>query len=379
MRRVSPGVFDAPLRIDDARAAGVTTLVDVLEYRARREPDVTVFRFLQGDGREKAVITFGELQRRARAVAARLAEHVIPGDRVVLLVPPGIDHIVAFFGCLYAGAIAVPAFPPTRRRADPRVARMVADCSARVAVVTGAFMARLDEWLTQSPELRALSWLDIDTLQQGDDNAWRAPSVTSASLAMLQYTSGSTGEPRGVMISHANLLHNLAVIHRVTAHREGDTAVFWLPPFHDMGLIGGILEPIYASVPTVLMAPATFLQRPFVWLDAISRYRGNTSGAPNFAYALCTERITRDEIATLDLSSWRTSFNGAEPINAETMARFVETFAPAGLHRGVMLPCYGLAEGTLIVSGTPVRAGALPPTIAADRARLEAGDRKSVV
>jgi 8-amino-7-oxononanoate synthase len=358
---------------DDARAAGVQTLVDVLEYRARQQPPQVVFRFLQSDGREKATITFLELQQRARAVATRLGDLVVPGDRVMLLVPPGLDYIAAFFGCLYAGAIAVPAYPPNPRRADPRVARMAADCGARVALVASTLMGRLDDWLQHSPALRTMAWLDIDQLQQNTSQPWQPPPVTAASLAMLQYTSGSTGEPRGVMVTHANLLHNLSIIHRVTRHRDGDTAVFWLPPFHDMGLIGGILEPIYANVPTVLMAPATFLQRPLVWLETMSRYRGTGTGAPNFAYALCVERISAEERRTLDLSSWRTSYNGAEPINAVTMRRFVETFAECGLRSNVILPCYGLAEGTLIVSGTPVRDGIVPQTVLADRTLLEAG------
>ena len=360
------------LKHDDARLAGAQTLVDVLEYRARRHPSQIVFRYLHGDGREKATITFGALQQRARAVAAQLSEQVMPGDRVVLLVPPGLDYIAAFFGCLYAGAVAVPAYPPNPRRTDPRVVRMVADCGARVAIVTSALIARLEDWVLHSPELRSLAWLDVERLQTEDASDWRSPSVTAASLAMLQYTSGSTGDPRGVMLTHANLLHNSAVIHRVSQIRENDSAVFWLPPFHDMGLIGGILQPIYANVPTVLMAPATFLQRPQLWLETISKYRATSSGAPNFAYALCVERTTPEERAAIDLSSWRTSFNGAEPIHADTMARFVKAFAPSGLRSDVMVPCYGLAEATLLVSGGPVPQS--PHVIFADRARLESGE-----
>ncbi|MEO7359695.1 MAG: aminotransferase class I/II-fold pyridoxal phosphate-dependent enzyme, partial [Gemmatimonadaceae bacterium] len=357
---------------DDARAAGVQTFVDVLEYRARQQSTQVAFRYLQGDGVEKISITYAALQQRARAVAVQLSQQIVTGDRVMILVPPGLDYIAAYFGCLYAGAIAVPAYPPNPRRADPRVARMVADCGARVAVVSSALMARMDDWLKHSPELRALTWLDVDGLQYGDASAWRSPDITSASLAMLQYTSGSTGDPRGVMITHANLLHNSAIIHRVNAHREDDCVVFWLPPFHDMGLIGGVLQPIYAGLPTVLMGPATFLQRPLLWLEAISRYRATSSGAPNFAYALCVDRISPEERAALDLSSWRTSFNGAEPIHAETIARFLEAFAPSGLRNDVILPCYGLAEATLLVSGNSTRE--VPRTIVADRTRLESGE-----
>ncbi len=356
---------------DDAREAGTQTFVDVLEYRAAREPSRTIFRYVHTDGHEQASVTFAELRQRARAIAAGLSEHVVPGDRVVVLVPPGLDYIAAFFGCLYAGAIAVPAYPPNPRRADTRVARMVADCDARVAIVSDAFMARLEGWLALTPELGAVTWLDVSRLLKCDAAALPEPSIVTSSLAMLQYTSGSTGEPRGVMLSHANLLHNSVVVHRVTAHEENDGAVFWLPPFHDMGLIGGILQPIYASVPTSLMAPATFLQRPFRWLEAISRYRATTSGAPNFAYDLCVERIGEDERSTLDLSAWRTSFNGAEPVRAETLTRFIEAFSPCGLRADLFLPCYGLAEGTLLVSGGRASRGQV---VVADRARLESGE-----
>lgn len=359
---------------DDAREAGTQTYVDVLEYRAAKDPSRTIFRYIHSDGHEQASVTFAELRERARAIAAGLSEHVVPGDRVVVLVPPGLDYIAAFFGCLYAGAVAVPAYPPNPRRADTRVARMVADCDARVAIVSDAFMARLENWLALTPELGAVTWLDVTRLLTCDAATLPDPPVVTSSLAMLQYTSGSTGEPRGVMLSHANLLHNSVVVHRVTAHEENDGAVFWLPPFHDMGLIGGILQPIYAAVPTALMAPATFLQRPFRWLEAISRYRATTSGAPNFAYDLCVERIGEDERRTLDLSAWRTSFNGAEPVRAETLTRFVEAFAPCGLRTDLFVPCYGLAEGTLLVSGGRATRGHV---VIADRARLESGELRA--
>jgi 8-amino-7-oxononanoate synthase len=365
-------VSEGDLLRDDARLAGVQTLVDLVDYRAAQQPGHTVFRFINSDGREDGALTFAQLQRRARTIAARLAEHVVPGDRVVLLVPPGLDYVAAFFGCLAAGAVAVPAYPPNPRRADPRVARIVADCGARLALASDALMARLDGWLALTPELGGLTWLDAGRLAEGDAESWRAPQISGVSLAMLQYTSGSTGDPRGVMLAHSNLLHNSATIHGVSAHRAGDNGVFWLPPFHDMGLIGGIVQPVYAGLSAALMAPATFLQRPFRWLEAMSRYRATTSGAPNFAYDLCVERLTDEERASLDLSAWRTSFNGAEPIRADTIARFSGAFAASGLRRDVILPCYGLAEGTLLVSGGPAERP--PLLVQADRRALESGE-----
>lgn len=366
---------ELPLILDDARAAGIRTLVELLEYRAERQPADVVFRFINSDGAEDGALSFAMLQHRARAIAARLADHVVPGDRVLLLVPPGLDYVAAFFGCLYAGAVAVPAYPPNPRRADPRVAGIALDCGARVALASAAFMARLDSWLELTPELRALDWLDAGALAQGDASLWHARPHDPDALAMLQYTSGSTGDPRGVMLAHANLLHNSAIIHRVSEHRAGDNGVFWLPPFHDMGLIGGILQPLYAGLSAALMAPATFLQRPLRWLEAMSRLRATTSGAPNFAYDLCVERIAEEERASLDLSAWRTSFNGAEPIRADTIARFTSAFAIAGVSECVMMPSYGLAEGTLFVSGGPPQRA--PRVVLADRRSLESGELRA--
>jgi 8-amino-7-oxononanoate synthase len=337
---------------DDAHRAGIATLVELLEHRAERQGDDVVFRFVSGDGSEEGALSFRTLRTRAEVIAAGLRAHLDPGDRVVLLVPPGLDYVASFFGCLYAGAVAVPAYPPNPRRADPRVHRIIADSRARVALVHSSLASRLESWLALGDAPPQVRWLDVGELR-GDADASARATVSSADLAMLQYTSGSTGEPRGVMLTHANLLHNSRIIHRVSAHRPGDSGVFWLPPFHDMGLIGGIVQPVYAGLASTLMAPATFLQRPLVWLEAMSKYRATTSGAPNFAYDLCVERTTEEERAALDLSAWRTSFNGAEPVRAETIARFVEAFAASGLRRDVIMPCYGLAEATLIVSGGP--------------------------
>ena len=355
---------------DDARAQGIATLVELLQYRAERQRDDVVFRFLSGDGAEEGRLTFGELRERALGIAAGLRAHADPGDRVVLLVPPGLDYVASFFGCLCAGTVAVPAYPPNPRRADPRVHRIIADSRAKVALVHSSLAARLESWLALGDAPPQVRWLDVTALH-GTTNAAPVAAVSGSDLAMLQYTSGSTGEPRGVMLTHANLLHNSSIIHRVSAHRPGDNGVFWLPPFHDMGLIGGIVQPVYVGLPNALMAPATFLQRPLRWLEAMSRYRATTSGAPNFAYDLCVERTTEEERASLDLSAWRTSFNGAEPVRADTIARFVEAFAIAAVRRSVIVPCYGLAETTLIVSGGPAERE--PVSMHVERRALEQG------
>jgi 8-amino-7-oxononanoate synthase len=357
---------------DDARATGVRTLVELLDYRAEREPDHVVFRFLGGDGAEDGALDFAMLRRRARAIAAALRAHAAPGDRVVLLVPPGLEYVATIFACQYAGMVAVPAYPPNPRRADPRVHRIIADCDARIALVHGALAARLEGWLALGDAPPGVTWLDVSTLTDESDAGPPGDiAADPARLAVLQYTSGSTGEPRGVMLSHANLLHNSAVIHRVSMHRPGDFGVFWLPPFHDMGLIGAILQSVYSGLAAALMAPATFLQRPLRWLEAMSRYRATTSGGPNFAYDLCVDRTTPEERAALDLSAWRTSFNGAEPVRADTMARFARAFASSGFRADVIKPCYGLAECTLFVAGGPADQDVV--TIAASRRALEEG------
>ena len=211
-----------------------------------------------------------------------------------------------------------PRIRPTRAAPIRASSRIAADSGARAALASEQLLARLDGWLALSPELAGLAWLPASAATDADDAQGVMVRAEANSLAMLQYTSGSTGDPRGVMLSHANLMHNSAVIHRVSEHRAGDTGVFWLPPFHDMGLIGGVLQPIYAGLSAAIMAPATFLQRPLTWLEAMARYRATTSGAPNFAYDLCVDRIAAEERAQLDLSHWRTSYNGAEPIRADT-------------------------------------------------------------
>ncbi len=273
------------------------------------------------------MVTFAELRSRVSTMARHIADAAAPGDRVVLLLPPGLDYVTALFACQYAGVVAVPAYPPNPRRPDARVASIVTDCGARAAIVSTALHHRLADFILASPELAHIAWLEAETMSApvaGD--FMRAGPV--GGLAFLQYTSGSTGDPRGVMLPHASVMHNLAEIHEALQQEEGDEAVFWVPPYHDMGLVGAILQPMYSRVPVNLMAPSTFSQRPVRWLEAMSRYRATTSGAPNFAYDLCTERVSEEESARLDLSRWRIAINGAEPVRADTLARFA-----AALHR----------------------------------------------
>ncbi len=321
--------------------------------RAEEQGEQRLYTFIEEDGGE-AELTYGGLELRARRIGAMLAEVSAVGARVLLLFPPGLEYIAGFFGCLHSGRVAVPAYPPDPVRLDrtlPRLRAMIQDAQATV-VLTTSFIASFAEALfEQAPELKALRWVAIDEIAQGVEGSWRRPEVGPDTLAFLQYTSGSTGTPKGVMLSHSNLLHNLKLISHAFEMRRDSVGVIWLPPYHDMGLIGGILGPLFGGFPTALMSPLTFLKRPLRWLEAISRFGGTISGGPNFAFDLCVRKSSPQERQALDLSRWELAFCGAEPIRAETVARFCEAFAPSGFRPEAIYACYGLAEATLIVSG----------------------------
>ena len=332
-------------------AAHCSTLVELLRFRAAQQPDRIAYTFLVDGDRQEIPMTYAELDRSARRIARRLQSLGAAGERALLLYPPGLEYISAFFGCLYAGVTAMPAFPPRPNRPMPRLQGMVADAKVKVALASAAVLENLEQRFTHAPELRDLHWLNTEDLPADEADCWIEPAISKDSLAFLQYTSGSTSIPKGVMLSHGNLLNNLELIRRAFGCCPEGNSVFWLPPYHDMGLIGGILEPLYSGAPTVLMAPVAFLQSPFRWLDAISRTRAVISGAPNFAYDLCVQKITPEQQSRLDLSSWELAFNGAEPVRPETLERFVERFGPSGFRKETFYPCYGLAEGTLFVTG----------------------------
>jgi acyl-CoA synthetase (AMP-forming)/AMP-acid ligase II/acyl carrier protein len=279
-----------------------------------------------------------------------------PGDRALLVYPPGLDFIAAFFGCVYAGVTAVPATYPKPRRPMPRLKRIALDCDAHVALSTAATLETLDPELL-STDAATSQWIATDELTNELADQWEPPAILGSDLAFLQYTSGSTSDPKGVMVSHSNLLNNLECIRQsfgigeTEEDRASATGVFWLPAYHDMGLIGGILTPLYMGGRSVLMSPTAFLQRPIRWLQAIHDYQATISGAPNFAYDLCARRTKMEERAGLDLHRWRLAFCGAEPIRAETLDAFVEAFRDCGFHSTALYPCYGLAETTLLAAG----------------------------
>src|SRR5437868_9379451 len=328
-----------------------TTLIELSDQRAFERPDELAYTFLLDGETTELHLTYGDLQRRAHAIAARFQQARAKGERALLLYPPGLDFIEGFFGCLYAGVVAVPAYPPHFAKLNHNLSRLqaiIADAQARFVLTTSPILERAKLIFTEAPDLKALNWLATDTIANED---CRPEHTTSSDLAFLQYTSGSTGHPRGVMLTHANLLHNASLIFHVFEHSETDSYVSWLPMFHDMGFMVGVLQPLYAGIRAVVMSPTSFLQRPARWLEAISRYRATTSGGPNFAYDLCARKITADDAATLDLSSWSVAFNGAEPVRAETLDKFASRFGPCGFRRAALYPCYGLAEATLVVTG----------------------------
>ncbi len=327
-----------------------STLVDLLGFRADSQGEETLYTFLMNGEIEIQNLSYQELYIKAKAIAALLQSLNLSQERALLLYQPGLDFVAAFFGCLYAGVVAVPAYPPRKNKNLLRLQSIIADASAKV-VLTSETLLENCKLNSEGAELAGLHWLATDRLNSDLSKSWVQPQITEDSLAFIQYTSGSTGNPKGVMVSHGNLLDNSNLIYKCFGHSANSQGLIWLPPYHDMGLIGGILQPLYGGFPVTLMAPLDFLQKPMRWLQAISRYKATTSGGPNFAYELCVRKATPEHLETLDLSSWNLAFTGAEPVRAETLESFAATFAPCGFRKEAFYPCYGMAETTLIVSG----------------------------
>jgi acyl carrier protein len=327
------------------------TLIDVLRWRASHHPGRVAYTFLDTEEGQEDYVTYGELDLKAQRVASRLQTMgVSVGERALLLYPAGLDYVAAFLGCLYAGVVAVPAYPPRLNRPVSRLRAIVADSQATTTLTTVRVLSHQERRLAHVPEMGSLRWLATD---DGEDPAreWRRPDGDGETLAYLQYTSGSTAAPKGVMVTHANLLHNLAMIYDGVGYTPDSQIVSWLPPYHDMGMIGVVLQTLYGGFPTALMSPVSFAQRPLGWLRAISRLGADSAGAPNFAYDLLARRVTPEDRATLDLSGWKVAFSGAEPIRQETLERFAAAFEPCGFRREAFYAMYGLAEATALVSG----------------------------
>jgi acyl-CoA synthetase (AMP-forming)/AMP-acid ligase II len=326
------------------------SLVEVLERRAAENPDATAFVFVPERGNEHRHLCYGELRDRARAVAGSLVGRTGSGNRAVLLFPPGLEFIVAFFGCLAAGVIAVPLMVPRRTADRDSSAEIIADCSPRIAVTSPDLLQRRPEIVERFPP--GLDWLTVRTADdRRPEPPVALPHVRSEDTAFLQYTSGSTSTPKGVVVAHDNLLANLEMIRVAMSNAWRSTFVGWVPHYHDMGLMMGVMQPVYLGGTSVLMTPAAFMQRPLNWLRVIHQYRAEFSCGPNFAYELCASRFRPEQMQGIDLSCWKVALNGAEPVHADTLERFSRAFASYGFSAGTLYPGYGLAEATLLVTG----------------------------
>lgn len=360
----APNTDDMPLH-----RFPIATLLELCRYHAMNRPSSAAYAWLNAQEVETLCLTYAELDRRARCIGAQMAAMGLGGKNVLLLYDSGLDFVVAFLGGIYGGAVVVPAYPPHPNEGAERIARIAADCDA-AAILTESAISELISALARSDAtLSRLAVVPTDTLPSELASQWVDPKLDASSIAFLQYTSGSTGTPKGVQVSHGNILANQEMIRRGFGHSAKTVFVGWLPLHHDMGLVGNVLQPLYLGIPSVLMAPRTFIQKPVRWLRAISRYRATTSGSPNFGYELCARKVTDEELAHLDLSSWQVAYNGAEPIRADTLDRFASRFARCGFQRRTLYPCYGMAEATLFVTGG--LAHAEPITLHVDAAALE--------
>jgi acyl-CoA synthetase (AMP-forming)/AMP-acid ligase II len=358
-----------------------SNLMELLLWRATHQPEKIAYLFLK-DGEEVSnKLTYQDLDFKAKAIAVKLQYLGMTGERALLLYNPGLEFILAFFGCLYAQVIPVPLYPPRRNQNLSRLQNVIRNAQAKLALTTSSILTNIETHLVETPELLSLIWLTSNQTEGisdlryfGDDeylkhklsdlqeymtkrelekliSQWHKPQIEADSLAFLQYTSGSTGKPKGVMVSQQNLLVNSRDIDLGLGYDADSISLSWLPTFHDMGLIGGVIHPLYRGIPCYLMEPVVFLQSPVRWLQAISRYGATHSGGPDFAYELCYRKIRDEQKEQLDLSNWQMAFNGSEPVRHEVMENFARAFAGCGFNPSIICPGYGLAEATLKVTG----------------------------
>ncbi|MFE9577521.1 fatty acyl-AMP ligase [Nocardia sp. NPDC006044] len=338
-------------------AAEPATLAEMLTARAAATPDAVRFHHL-GDGDQvTATMTFPQLDRAARAVAAHLASVARPGDRALLLYAPGLEFVAGFYGCLYAGVIAVPVAPPQPNKLADSLARLASitgNSGARLLLTSADIEPLLTPVLSAAEGFAGLRTVVTDRVELSAAEDYRDPGITGDTIAHLQYSSGSTGEPKGVALTHGNVLANLRL---VTGQIGAGVGVAWLPTFHDMGLLSMVTYPVYSDSTVISMSPLAFVQRPARWIAAMSEFGATHTVAPNFSFALCVRRVPADQVASYDLSPLRVALCGAEPVRADTMASFAEHFRPSGFDAHSLFPCYGLAEATLLVTGGPRGSG----------------------
>lgn len=326
------------------------TLVNLLSRRAENCADQLLYSFLDASCDVKESFTYQAFIQRVIALGTQLKMQSLKGERALLFYPTSADYVIAFFACLYAGVIAVPLYPPRKNRSIDRIAAIIKDAQPAVILSTTAIAEDTRSQFVNTA-YGGIRWIATDTVQNEQHLLWQPADIAEDDIAFLQYTSGSTGQPKGVVLTHQQLLANEEMIHEFCGRVTAPTLINWLPLYHDMGLIGNLLYALYAGGNAYLLSPFDFLQKPFRWLQAISRYQGDFSGGPNFAYEECVKRILPEQLAQLDLSSWQMAFNGAETLSADTLARFADTFGPVGFNKAAFKPCYGMAEATLIISG----------------------------
>ena len=347
------------------------SLLDFVHSRAEEKPNSVAFRFLANGETEESQVTYDQQDCRARVIAAFLTERRALGERALLLYLRTPELISAFLGCLYSGAIAVPIEPPRNKQSLPRLAAVIADAQAKLILTTSSLLPGIRAWVSRMPEGARIEVVASDQIPPDQANQWVRPAINPDSLAFLQYTSGSTSTPKGVMMAHENLLHNWDLMSNAFLLSESSTIVNWLPIYFDLGLVAGTLLPLYLGATSIVMSPVAFAQKPLRWLEAISKYRASYSGAPNFAYELCASNISQEAKEDLDLSSWKVALNGGEPVREDTLRRFLQAFAACGLREEALYPQYGLAEATLVVTGGIV--GSRPIIHAVDLQELGRG------
>jgi acyl-CoA synthetase (AMP-forming)/AMP-acid ligase II len=358
------------LEAGPAGSGEFSSLVDVLRRRAADQPDDPAYIFLPDRQGERVSLSFSEVYARAQAVARRLVKRGQKGDRAVLLFAPGLDFVVAFFGCLLSGVIAVPMMVPRRASSRDTSAAIMADCLPRFAMTSRDLLTHARPDLPERFRADRLDWIFVDSCSaDSGERQSPLPLPGADDIAFLQYTSGSTSAPKGVIVTHRNLLENSEMIRIAFGNTCKSTHVSWVPLYHDMGLILNVLQSLYLGALCVLLAPVSFMQRPLRWLRAIDEYRAEVAGGPNFAFELCATRHRPDELQGIDLSCWKVAFNGAEPVRARTIERFAATFAPYGFDIKSMQPAYGMAEATLLISAN--RRGTGPGTCNVSREELQ--------
>jgi acyl-CoA synthetase (AMP-forming)/AMP-acid ligase II len=337
---------------DLARFERFSTLVDVIEYNSAHDPDSVKYNaitFADGDRRCETKITNQALDRQIKNVAAALQEYDAKGERALLVYPPGLSYITSFWACLFSGIIAVPAYPPFNEKLTERLSSIAKDSGAKLVLTSQDIQAFVKPAIGKYEDLSSLKWVCTDMFEADGSGAYRPPAINGDTIAFLQYTSGSTSLPKGVKLTHKNILHNLEAIRSICGYSCKERGLMWLPQFHDMGLVGGVMQSVYSNFFLSFMSPLDFLQRPYRWLHAMSDYKATISGGPNFAYDFCVKRIGEQEKAGLDLSNWKLAGSGGEPVRADTLKRFGEAFAPCGFRPQAYYPGYGLAESTFFI------------------------------